>query len=353
MRKLLFTGVGIVIVLLAIELGTRVMLQLAGVDPGTLIPRFVCSENSVRVLDYQAHPFLPFIFTPNRRNERQRAHHNSLGFRSKREFTFDKGDVYRILTFGGSTTWGAQGDGRTWPEQMEKILNEADSNRRFEVYNFGLNGALTPFSVVNLALHGVHYDPDLVIVYHGVNDLGALGHSSLRTDYSHYVRDFQPNASYMGFRFLAPRWMYHSQLLGYVLYQLDLAYGFVDKRGVFKQVFRRYAPQHGPGNPKDREQLYGIEVLLRNVRTMRGIAREYDAQFLGATFHFRDLDRAPINDALRAFFEAETIDYVDVEASLPHHDRSVQHDHVHFTDKGAKMLGRIMAEKALTVIAED
>ena len=63
------------------------------------------------------------------------------------------------------------------------ILNEADSTRRFEVYNFGLNGALSPFSVVNLPLHGVRYDPDLVIVYHGVNDLGALGRSSLRTDY--------------------------------------------------------------------------------------------------------------------------------------------------------------------------
>ena len=41
MRKLLFTSVMIVVVLVAVELGARVMLWLAGVDPATLIPSFV------------------------------------------------------------------------------------------------------------------------------------------------------------------------------------------------------------------------------------------------------------------------------------------------------------------------
>jgi len=95
-------------------------------------------------------------------------------------------NTIRVLCLGGSTTCDTVTDGKTWPEKLEALLQKADPSRDVQVLNFGMNAASLPFNVVQFALLGVHFQPDLVIVYAGHNDFwSGLGLKGFRPDYSH------------------------------------------------------------------------------------------------------------------------------------------------------------------------
>jgi len=100
---------------------------------------------------------------------------NSEGFRGP-EFSKDKPDnTYRIIAVGGSTMIGsgASSDETTKPGILQKIFDLDDSVKRIEVINaafFGANSK-TEFNFISQKL--VNYQPDLLIIYDGLNDLKA------------------------------------------------------------------------------------------------------------------------------------------------------------------------------------
>ncbi|MCK4660395.1 MAG: hypothetical protein KAV82_12805 [Phycisphaerae bacterium] len=81
-----------------------------------------------------------------------------------------KSTEFRIVCLGGSTTWGhgAAAD-KAWPAVLERILCEDGCD--VEVINAGFPWYSTASSLVNYALLMRHYNPDVVIITHGVNDL--------------------------------------------------------------------------------------------------------------------------------------------------------------------------------------
>jgi len=97
---------------------------------------------------------------------------NSLGFRGG-EFSPEKTDlVYRIFMLGGSTMFGhgATSDETTIPGFTQKILNDHDIFN-VEVINAGIQGAdsFDELSLVKTKL--LDYNPNMIIVYDGWNDL--------------------------------------------------------------------------------------------------------------------------------------------------------------------------------------
>lgn len=97
---------------------------------------------------------------------------NSLGFRGA-EFTKHKPTgVIRIACLGASTTFCAEASSNdmAWPAQLERLLNERHGER-FQVINAGVPGYSTDQSAINLRERVLPLDPDLVIVYHGNNDM--------------------------------------------------------------------------------------------------------------------------------------------------------------------------------------
>ena len=101
---------------------------------------------------------------------------NSHGFRG-REISKDKGNAYRIVVLGESTTFGItfNAEDRPWPEELEQLIRSG-SNRA------GQSRSSTP------ACPGIGWtrtctvsrrrfcrlQPDMVISYHGVNGFGML-----------------------------------------------------------------------------------------------------------------------------------------------------------------------------------
>ena len=95
---------------------------------------------------------------------------NSAGFRD-REFPEAKPpNTFRIVVLGDSIIWG---HGLliedSFAKQLETLLNQ-NSDRTFEVLNFGVSGYSTQQEVELYRVRAKRYDPDLVIVGYCLND---------------------------------------------------------------------------------------------------------------------------------------------------------------------------------------
>ncbi len=105
---------------------------------------------------------------------------NSLGFRGK-EFSPDKGDAYRIVALGESTTFGfdMKRDEKPWPELLEEIIRERlKPTRRVEVINAGIPRYSLRHSLLRLPTQILPLKPDMIISYHGANGFEMI-HSAV------------------------------------------------------------------------------------------------------------------------------------------------------------------------------
>ena len=73
---------------------------------------------------------------------------------------------------GGSTTYSYDIEDfkKSYPDLLEKYLQKKDFDN-IEVINAGGGGWSSWESLINLELRVLDLDPDLVIIYHGINDI--------------------------------------------------------------------------------------------------------------------------------------------------------------------------------------
>jgi len=122
---------------------------------------------------------------------------NSLGFRGK-EFSKEKPEgTYRIICVGGSTTFSFMelDESKTYPQMLENELNRRFAVPKFEVINAGTPGWSTAESLINLQFRLLELSPDMIVVYHGVNDTFAMrSDEEGKSDYSNFrqIIDYKP-----------------------------------------------------------------------------------------------------------------------------------------------------------------
>lgn len=121
---------------------------------------------------YQPHRYIGYVPTPNYRQGKN--YHNSLGYRGE-DFSFEKLEgEFRVVCLGGSTTYtiGAEDPAQAYPAQLQNVLHEMGySNVR--VINSGAPGWTLYESMINFQLRILDLSPDLIILYHGINDAAA------------------------------------------------------------------------------------------------------------------------------------------------------------------------------------
>jgi hypothetical protein len=101
---------------------------------------------------------------------------NSRGFRGK-EIPVEKGDTYRIVTLGESTTFGCtlNKEDRPWPELLEDMIRERlKPSRPVEVINAGVPSYVIIHNLRRLRSEIFPLKPDLLISYHGYNGFFLL-----------------------------------------------------------------------------------------------------------------------------------------------------------------------------------
>ena len=108
----------------------------------------------------------------------------SLQEHSNIEYLMQK-NRYRIMCIGDSNT--ALGGRYSYPRQLERILNERVSGIQFAVINKGIPGANTGLIISQLKDNLDKYQPHMVVVMMGTNDLESpsyyLGSISSYKDY--------------------------------------------------------------------------------------------------------------------------------------------------------------------------
>ncbi len=100
---------------------------------------------------------------------------NSEGWREELEYQKEKPDnTYRIIILGDSITFGMTGFKYTevYAKLLEGLLNDtASGDMHYEVINAAVYGYSNAQEILYLKIHGLEYNPDLVIIGFCVNDL--------------------------------------------------------------------------------------------------------------------------------------------------------------------------------------
>jgi len=139
----------------------------------------------------QPHPYLAYSNRPNfrsREGARRQVSHNSFGNRGP-EVTIQKpADTFRIVCLGGSSTYGhgPSSNEHTWPARLQQRLHDGNPDRKVEVVNAGCRGYSTFESLGNYAFRMSDLDPDLVLVYHTVNDMRQALYLDVQRDNTHW-----------------------------------------------------------------------------------------------------------------------------------------------------------------------
>jgi lysophospholipase L1-like esterase len=106
---------------------------------------------------------------------------NSNGFRG-REISVEKGDIYRIVALGESTTFGMTfgPNDKPWPELLEQMIRERLNTRRLvEVINAGTPAYSLRENLVILPGQILPLKPDMIISYHGANGFNLIDEALL------------------------------------------------------------------------------------------------------------------------------------------------------------------------------
>jgi lysophospholipase L1-like esterase len=108
---------------------------------------------------------------------------NRKGFRGA-EIPDDKGDAYRIVALGESTTFGftMHPQDRPWPEVLaELIRGQIRPRRPVQVINAGVPGHDLRVNLRRMAKEILTLQPDLILSYHGSNGFYLLDDALPRT----------------------------------------------------------------------------------------------------------------------------------------------------------------------------
>ncbi len=145
---------------------------------------------------FSPHHYLNYQNTPNFKSKSGLNKHNSLGYRGEEIATPKPKDTFRIVALGGSSTYTIKVDDHTksYPALLEKTLREDHGYENIEVINAGVGGYNSWESLINLEFRVLDLDPDLIIVYHGLNDAHSrfVTPASYRPDNSGQRKQWSP-----------------------------------------------------------------------------------------------------------------------------------------------------------------
>ncbi len=167
-----------------IELSTRIVSGVRGDGFALALHELDATDAAINDI-YQFHPFTGFTFKPNqefpgghpRQKELALIRTDAHGFLTGPErLTLQKGeDEIRIAMIGASTTANIWLNfEENWPGRLGEKIRHALPAKNVTVINAGVPGFNSAQSIGNLALRVMPFKPDLVIVYHGYNDLKVV-----------------------------------------------------------------------------------------------------------------------------------------------------------------------------------
>lgn len=296
---------------------------------------------------------LPFRLKPNSAMTfmRSRISVNSLGFRD-REFPREKGDAFRIVALGESTTMGVTlepGD-RPWPAALEAILREQlPPGRRVEVINAGVAAYTLRDGLERLRRDVLPLKPDLLVSYHGYNGFDFLRDAPVGLRENPPRRPSRPSRLLAGIEYRLALRDFRRRALAPDLSDEEMA------RLESGALQSRYATLYGELIRLARGQ--GIPLVLAsfnmavNARSQADVIDFYRGGFPTVLF---SIQANRVHNALVAALagQHEGVHFVDTSVGLDGvHEHYI--DLVHFTQSGREILARNLLEGLAEVLKSD
>jgi lysophospholipase L1-like esterase len=119
---------------------------------------------------YSPHRYIGYYPTPNYVKGKDR--HNALGYRGDEIDMPKPAGQFRIACLGGSTTYTS--DVKDYRDAYPYLLEKYIKSKGYEdvaVVNAGAGSWSSWESLVNFQFRVLDLDPDLIVVYHGINDI--------------------------------------------------------------------------------------------------------------------------------------------------------------------------------------
>ena len=253
---------------------------------------------------YSRHHYLQYIPTPN--YEKGLNKHNSRGFRGDEVVVPKPEGVFRVVALGGSTTYTTAVDDyrKSYPYLLQEGLKER-GYENVEVVNAGVPAYSSWESLLNFQLRVLDLEPDMIIIYHGINDV----HPRLVYPYDTYVGD--NSASRTPYEQPKETWLDKSTALRIIRTGLGMRipYGGIGYRRTFEYVPTNFAEQY---YHQDRQKIYPYDIFVehpvsemlenneplyfeRNIKNMIAIANANETDVLLSTWAW-----SPLFDEVRA-----------------------------------------------------
>jgi len=236
---------------------------------------------SLRMLRYAPHHYLNYYPTPY--YQRGLTSHNSLGYRGREIETPKPAGVFRIVALGGSSTYdtGVPDDTKTFTSQLERVLIDAYLYEHVELVNAGVSGYTSWELLINLEVRVLDLEPDMVIVYEGMNDVLArlVLTDAYRGDNSGMRRQWEAPPVSILERSAFARIL--SRRLGLAT-QVGVN-SFVDSPAYLGP---RVLNSRDPSEPTALLERNPPAYLRRNLMNMVAVARTHDVQIVFATWAY-------------------------------------------------------------------
>jgi lysophospholipase L1-like esterase len=314
-------------------------------------PKYAVASEFPTAAKYVPHHYLCYALQPHYR--RGRTQHNSLGFRGREIASPKPRGVFRVAVLGGSTTYGEfiHDDAQTFPAQLERELHERYGRQDVEVINAGCPGYNSWESLQNLQFRVLDLEPNLVILYDGVNDVHArLVHpASYKADNSGRRRIWTPPIEVT-----LCRYSVLSRIVGYHLglWRIPGVDSFV--RAPTADPGAHDASSIIGGDPKDVLQQNEPIYFRRNLRNMVAVARANGVKVMMATWACSPLRGdyastehyqagiAQNNAVVKETAREQQVELFDFAAVMPT-DPRFWRDGRHVNESGAQRQGELFA----------
>ena len=320
-------------------------------------------------LKYSPHPYMRYTPTPN--YEKGNNKHNSLGYRGD-EIAIPKPEgQFRIVCLGGSTTYTNNIDDykMSYPYLLEEQLN-MNGFRNVKVINSGAGGFTTWESLLNFEFRVLDLEPDMIIIYHAVNDINA------RLVWPPEAYKGDNTGQYFTTTYITvPSIFEYSTLIRIIMIKLGISdsQGGIARWGKMVDESRntsymtRFRKQKIDNTyPQDTFKKISAEYMLktnkplyfkRNIRNMVTIAKANSIKTVIATFAysplFKDNPLASSEEYIFAFDEMNSVlrdiaTDMDVHlfdfAKLFPNERRYYYDGLHVVEEGAQLKAVLFAK---------
>lgn len=256
LSNLLLSVISVGFALLLCELVFRFLIQTANPSIAQKVEKFqeiTRVDNTLK--RFEPHPYLSYARTDTQLSKDGISIDGNF-------FAYDKPeDTIRVACLGGSTTM------RQYPYYLQIYLNGLPVDKKFEVMDFGCDGWTLQESLINYMIRVMEFDPDYVVVHHGINDNPPRLWPGFKRDYTHFRHHWLGKSVSDVERFL----IQSSSMFTYFLYR-NRTSGFDLQNQVIHQISSdeiRKSP--APGT---------LQVIENKLKKLNSLAQSHGAELI-------------------------------------------------------------------------